>query len=401
MSPVRDLELRTIIKEEYYDWFRDHESAFGRRSTKTQAGRMLPALEMDRALAVFDGNAIVGTAHAHSVELTHPGGSSPSALVDMVGVVPTHRRRGLLTQMMMCQLADFHQRGESLAALTASESVIYQRFGYGIGSLQEDWSIGREYSALTSLFQPDGYIRFVSGTEAKTSVLEVYHKVTSQRPGMVRYQPESYDKFLYDSSHTTDDPPVFRVVYQGSDGPLGYARYQVNGDVLVVQELMAVTPASWAGLWHFCLSMDLMTGTEAVRRPVDDPLLWMLADPRRVKRDIKDRMWLRIVDVRGALERRRYSVDGKLVIQVEDKFCPWNEGIYDLEGSDAGAFCRATNSSPDLTVSASDLASAYLGAVGFRTLFQAGRVSEHTDGAITIADSMFRTMLAPWAPYNL
>ena len=124
MATEPDIEIRGIGESEYEGWFIDHDVAFGRRATAEDAARARPAVEVDRALAAFEGAEIVGTTHALSVELTVPGGACSTALVDMVGVLPTHRRRGVLTRMMERQLSDIHERGEPLAALTASESVI-------------------------------------------------------------------------------------------------------------------------------------------------------------------------------------------------------------------------------------------------------------------------------------
>ena len=396
-----EIEIRGIDEGEYEGWFIDHDVAFGRRATAEGAARARPAVEVDRALAAFEGEAIVGTTHALSVELTVPGGALPTALVDMVGVMPTHRRRGVLTRMMERQLSDIHERGEPLAALTASESVIYGRFGYGIVSMREEWSIDKEHSALATGIEPKGRIRFVEGEAAKGPVLEVYLGVTSQRPGMVRYRPGSYEAFMADGGHGQGEGAVFRVVYEEEGRPLGYAKYATGGDVLDVQELMGLTPAAWAALWGYCLGMDLTTGTTATRRPVDDPLPWMLADPARLQRSVWDRMWLRVVDAGPALERRRYAVEGRLVLEVRDAFCPWNEGAYELEGGEGYASCRRTSAAPDLVLSASDLGAAYLGAVGFTTLARAGRVEERRAGALSVADGMFRTGVAPWAPYNL
>ena len=42
------------------------------------------------------------------------------------------------------------------------------------------------------------------------------------------------------------------------------------------------------------------------------------------------------------------------------EFCPWNEDVYVLEGGEGHASCR-TSSAPDLVLSASELAEAYLG----------------------------------------
>ena len=114
--------------------------------------------------------------------------------------------------------------------------------------------------------------------------------------------------------------------------PLGYAKYRTGDDMLEVQELMGLTPAAWAALWGYCLGMDLTTGATASRRPVDDPLLWMLADPARLRRSVMDRMWLRVVDVGPALERRRYNVEGRLVLQVTGRLLPVERGCVRAGG---------------------------------------------------------------------
>ena len=84
--------------------------------------------------AAFDGDAIVGGAGVFPFELSIPGGPLPCAGVTVVGVLPTHRRRGILDRMMRAQLADVRERGEPLAALWASEETIYGRFGYGLAA---------------------------------------------------------------------------------------------------------------------------------------------------------------------------------------------------------------------------------------------------------------------------
>ena len=66
----------------------------------------------------------------------------------VVGVLPTHRRRGVLTEMMRAQLEDIRDRGEPIAALWASEEVIYRRFGYGIASFTGEIELRRGYAAL-------------------------------------------------------------------------------------------------------------------------------------------------------------------------------------------------------------------------------------------------------------
>jgi len=163
---------------------------------------------------------------------------------------------------------------------------------------------------------------------------------------------------------------------------------------------MAVTKEANAALWRFCFDMDLVSRTEALKRPVDDPMPWMLADPRRLERSTRDGVWVRLIDVGAALTLRRYMQSGRLVLEVRDELCPWNDGRFELDGSLEGATCRATGSSPDLALSVAALASAYLGGVSFSTLSQAGLVDECAPGALMRADCMFAVQHQPWTPQN-
>ena len=176
--------------------------------------------------------------------------------------------------------------------------------------------------------------------------------------------------------------------------------YRVRGTTVVVKELVAATDEAAGALWRYCFDLDLMTDVEAPARPVDDPLPWMLADPRRLERSVRDAIWLRLVDVVAAMKARSYSCAGKLVIEVSDSVCPWNEGRVEIDAGGEGSGCRRTQASPDLVLSVGDLASAYLGAASFATLAHAGRVDERTTGSLRLADEMFATGVAPWNPWT-
>lgn len=124
----------------------------------------------------------------------------------------------------------------------------------------------------------------------------------------------------------------------------------------------------------------------------------MLAEPRRLRFKVEDGLWVRLVDVATALAGRRYSTEGKVVLDVSDSFCPWNEGRYELVGGPDGAECRSTEAEPDLELTTADLAAVYLGGVRFTALREAGRIIENDPGAVRRADAMFAWDPAPWCP---
>ena len=394
------LEMRSITPDEFVRWTRAEARAHGNRLADDPA-MLRPHFDLDRSIAVFDQDEIVGGAHSHRTEMSIPGATVVMAGVANIAVQPTHTRQGIMTRMMNHQINDIHERGEPMAALFASESVIYGRFGYGIGSLYERWSIDRHHNAYAQSYDSQGHIVFVEPAEITKELPGVFRRTTQDRPGVFQRPPRQWERDSKAPEHSQGGPGgLFYIAYKDGGKVDGYATYRITGDTLVVNELMAVTKEATAALWRFCFDVDRVSITEAARRPVDDPLPWMLADPRRLQRSTRDGIWVRLVDVAASLKLRRYMQSGRLVLEIRDNMCPWNEERFELEGSPEGAECRTSNSSPDLALAVADLASVYMGAVSFSALSNAGRVEELTPGALLRADCMFAVRYPPWTPCN-
>ena len=359
-------------------------------------------LEQDRTIAVLEDGQIVGGAAAYSLTMTVPGGELPTSALDNVSVQPTHRRMGGLTGMMEHLLSDMHERGEPLSALGASETTIYGRYGYGIGTMSERWSIEGSHPAFRRPVEYPGRLRFLTKEEAREAIPGIVERACSSRPGYTNTSDGLWDFYFADPEDSRRGASaMLYVVYEVDGRGDGYVAYRLKDRKVVVDKLISATDDAHAALWGYCFGVDLMTGVEAGSRPVDDPLPWMLADPRVLKRSIHDQMWLRLVDVRAALAGRRYSEDGRLVIDVKDESCPWNQRRFELDGGPDGAECKVSGASPDLGLRASTLSTAYLGAVPMSTLAHAGMVEEYTAGALARADRMLSTEVQPWWPISI
>ena len=393
------LELRTVTADEFGQWVRVEARAYGNR-LNVDPEALRPHFDLDRSIAVFDRGNIVGGAHSHRLEMSLPGTTAVIAGVANIAVQPTHRRRGIMTTMMQHQLKDIHRRGEALAGLFASESVIYGRFGYGIGSLREEWSIERAHNGYARPYaSPAGQFEFIDPADLIKELPEVFRRSTLERPGVFQKSPHLWEREAQAPEHRQGGRGgIFYVGYRDGGRMEGYAKYRISGDTVTVNELMAATREANTALWRFCFDTDLVTRAEAERRPVDDPLPWLLADPRQLQRKTRDGLWLRLVDVSAALGLRHYPESGRLALEVRDEVCPWNAGRFELEGSPEGATCRATDAAPDLAITVAALATTYLGAASFSALSRAGLVEEHTPGALRHADRMFAVQQPPWTP---
>ena len=394
------LEMRNVTADEFARWLRAESRAHGNRLAHDPE-ELRPHFDLERSIAVFENGDIVGGAHSHRLEMSIPGGSTVVAGVSNVEVQPTHRRRGVMTMMMRRQINDVHERGEPFAALFATESIIYGRFGYGVGSVHEQWTLERQHNGYARPQDSPGRIVFVEPADIMTELPEVFRRSTVDRPAVFQRAMHHWEQDSRAPEHRQGGSGgLFYAAYE-SDGRVdGYVTYRTRRPSLVVNELMAATKEANAALWRFCFDMDLIERTEAIKRPVDDPMPWLLADPRRLQRAPRDGLWVRVVDARAALELRSYLASDRVVLEVRDDLCPWNDGRFELATSLSGATCRATGASPDVIVAVSALAPAYMGAASFSTLAQAGLVEECTPGALLRADRMFAVQYRPWTPYN-
>ena len=396
-----ELEIRPIQTDEIDGFYRAIGWAFGAHSTEEQMALDRPFVVPERSVAVFDNGDVAAGALWLPLDMVVPGGTLSMAGVTGVAVQPTHRRRGLLTRMMERQLTELHEKGIPLAGLFASESVIYGRFGYGPASFHERWSIDRQHTAYVKPLEAMGRLSFVQPGHVKGVFPEIERRALAARPGSVKRPEAEWDILAADPEPARQGASAyFHVVYEENGQPDGYVTYRVKDETVQVHHLMAATDNAHVELWQYCFGVDLRTTTTAWGRPVDDPLPWMLADPRRLKRERYDGLWLRLVDVAVALSGRNYAGNESLALGVEDSFCPWNDGTYELEASDGRVECRRSKKSPDLVLSSADLAATYLGTVAFSTLARAGRVEERTPGALDRADSLFAHRPRPWSPYT-
>lgn len=365
------------------------------------------ALEIDRCLlAVTAEGRPVGTAAAHSFELTLPGGAVvPAPGVTAVGVLPSHRRRGVLSAMMRHQLADLRQRGDFLSVLLASEASIYGRFGYGPATYTQRLTVPRHRGDLAPsraratadaavTGAGGGSVEVLRRAECGELLEEVYDRYRRAQPGALS-RPHRWWELR------AGQPPIspaqrYIAVHRDAAGvPDGYASYAVESGTLTVDETITVDDAAFTALARFVLGHDLVSQVVFHHVPPQHPLRWQLADFRagEVSADM-DWLWVRLLDVPRALTARGWCADGELVLDVEDPFLG-ERGRHLLTVRDGKADCVPTDREPDLSLDVRDLGSLYLGGIAPSTLVRAGHVRAHHPDAAALADALFRTDRPP------
>jgi predicted acetyltransferase len=412
--------IRPIDPDEFPAFYAVIEQAFNSsHQTDAEMRHDLAIFEFDRSLAAFDGGDIVGTTAAFTFQMAVPGEIAPVAGVTAVGVLPSHRRRGILSSLMRRQLADVRERGETVAALFASEAAIYGRYGYGPASAELDLTIRRGEGTMAA--PPGGRrpaepprLRGPQPRDAIAELAKVYDGVLRGRPGMHARDDRWWDYVVWDPEHRRSGRSPLRCVIAEDDaGPRGYALFAVApdwgehglpGGVLRVQELMATDPAAYAAVWGELLTRDLVAEVRARMRPADDPLLHLLSDSRRARAHLLDGLWVRLVSVPGALTRRRYACAADVVIDVADDLFPENAGRWRLQTAPAaepagpGVTCERTSAPADVALPVRALGAAYLGGTRLGALAAAGLVTELRPGALAALSAALSWDPAPWCP---
>ena len=375
-------------------------------ASETYRNEFRTVVEPDRTFVVDDGSTIVGTGGHFSFDLALPGGAAvPIGAVTEVGVLPTHRRRGVLTAIMGALLDQCVERGEPLAGLTASEASIYRRYGYGVATRAHVRLIHTTRAAELVTTPDPGRFRLVTEAEAAELLPAVWERRWRRTPGELSRKPSWWVRLALDPEDDRDGGSArFVVVHEDAGGaPDGFAAYRLKegtapGDYFELQvlDLAAADDRAEALVLRYLMDVDLVRRVRWVGAPVDLTLPWRLVDRRaaEVTREF-DHLWLRPLDVARCLASRTYAAEGGGVVEVVDTRRPEVGGRFALDAGPDGADCARVTVEPDVVVGVADLGSLLLGGVRWETLRRAGTVEERTPGTVDRLDAVFRPARAP------
>lgn len=379
--------------------------SFHRRFSAGEAEFMGRTFDFDRTRVAMDGSRVVGTLRSWTTEFTVPGPHvvRASALTN-VTVAPTHRRRGILTEMITQDLRDSAARGEAIGILIASEYPIYGRFGYGPAIENAGYRI--DTTGLHAVAAVEGNVELSDLATLRVDGPAVYEQFRTSQPGSIERHDWWWDRLTRQIAFEGLEPRKgFCARYVAPDGTVeGYVLCSGNVDapdmrhvgVLTVDELIAATPRAYRALWIFCTNVDLLTTVVAADRAVDEPIGLLFDNARAVHlTHTHDFIWIRILDVVTALEGRSFSAPGRVVLDVADDM-GFANGRFILENGPDGPRCTETTDVADLRLSVAALGSVYAGDVSLSALATAGWVEVINDAALETADAMFRSPRRAW-----
>ncbi|MFM9611731.1 GNAT family N-acetyltransferase [Streptomyces niveiscabiei] len=425
------IAVRLIAESERHEWLRAMNVGFLRSSAVSaphvEARRV--ADEESRTYGAFEGDRVVATYRSFAQELTVPGGAVvPADAISNVAVLPTHRRRGLLSRIMREDLAAAKERGDVVATLIAAEYPIYGRYGFGPATSVAEWSIDVPRTGLDPRWaapECGGRIEVLEPEEVRKAGPELHERVRRGQAGAVSRDQQWWDRDTgVLRTYEGERPVPTYVAYrspagegagEGAGGGAGGGAGRIDGlvayevddawtgggqaaNTLTVKWLIGVTPEAERALWHFLCSIDWVVTVKSGWRGPGDLLPRFLPDPRAARiTQLADWLWVRLLDVPRALEARTYDTTGEVVLEVDDP-AGLAGGRFLLSASPGGASCTRSTRGADLALDVTDLASVWLGDESVARLAALDRVREVRAGAVREADALLRTSGRPWCP---
>jgi predicted acetyltransferase len=398
-----NVTVRILSEDQLVEFDTVVTSAFYGDVDQEDQARAVQLLDPDRTHGIFDGTTMVGGGTMLARSMTMPRvGPVPVAAVTWVGIVADQRRRGALTTLMRAQLHGLHENGgEPVAVLWASEGGIYGRFGYGLASWRNTLLVPRGAALRCDVSTGTERVTLTDATTAGPAMRTLHAEYTNTRIGGLSRPEAAWQWQLDDAQRHRGGASALRLAVV----PGGYARFRVKENweprhgpqhEVLVQELVSLTPTAHAALWQFLTRLDLVGQVRYTNAAADDPLPFMLDNPRHASMQLTDGLFVRLVDIDRALQGRRYAAPLDVVLDISDTFCPWNAGRWRLTVDTIGtAHLHRTNADPDLACSSADLGAAYLGSTKLSTLAAAGRVHEIRPGTLHAATIAFTAQHEP------
>lgn len=386
------IEIRPIVDAELQPYIDAVRRAFGSDEVEGEQDRVTKVMGLDRCHAAFDGDRLVGTIGSYALQLAVPGEVDvPTAGLSRVTVSATHRRQGILTNLMDTHFEHAAANGEAVSILWASEVAIYGRFGYGQAAEGQQLNFDARKARISTPDQPDS-LEVIDGDEAAELLPPIREQCRVGRPGkFARSEPWWTIRNLPDPSEFRNGQSARRYVLARRNGePVGYAMYRhkshwddddlPEGQIHVL-ELEAVDRQAEHTLWWHLANIDLFPHVHGGLQPTDLFLPWLTTNRRAITRRLTDGIQLRVLDVETALSARRYRGPGELVFELGDDRVPSNAGCFRLRVDDDGlGTCVRTDDAPEVTMDAFALGSLYLGSMPPEPLAFTGRLQSGPAG---------------------
>lgn len=411
MKRYNKLSIKKINTTNIKDFAKAEAIPYTSDSTDYYIKRLKMLADPKRALALADNDKIIGTANSFSEYISLPTNkSSKVAAVSYVSVQPTHRRQGILSEMMKLQLNQIYsQYKEPLAILWPSETAIYGRFGYA-PTREKHYKISKHNAKFISgLNDYPLETKILNKKEAINSYLEINNNLMNKRPGVMKLTKKWAERRIEDlsSKYLSTGPSYFVGIYDANK-LVGFVTYTIEGSneygnmpsSLNIWDIIYINDKAAINIWNYCLNIDLVDEIYAKGVPEDDVLESLLISPGSLNARVTTGFWIRIVDVIKALETRSYNEKGKLIFNLSDSIINQNNNTFLLDTKNQNPTCKISTESPDIEITINGLSEIYLGTFNLNNLIASQNLKIINKKIINFINRAFKENNTPFCPMH-
>lgn len=324
------MEIRQLHPEEFDDSMNLSEYAFQYKLPSEKRAKAKERFKPERVWGAFEEGNLEAKLTLLPLQVYIQGRVVPMGGIAGVATWPENRRQGHVAKLLTHTLETMNKAGQTLSFLHPFLIPFYRKFGFEIYCEYKKYTIPvAKFPKKTDI---EGKVR--RNVEDIEILDHLYNKFAMRYNGTLKRDNDWW------KNSVLDDEGQNAVFYSALGVPEGYVLYRVENRELVIDEFIYMNEQARQGLWTFLANHDSMvTGAKLKLVPSDDILPFLLPDPR-IEQENYPYFMGRIVNAKALIESytfREHSSGKKQVIRIEDKYAPWNHGLWEWSISTEGA----------------------------------------------------------------
>ncbi len=251
-----------------------------------------------------------------------------------VSTLPPYRRSGCVRESFKYLFPKLKKENYLLSFLYPFSCSYYRQFGYEVSSLVNTWSIDLKALKKSGI---EGKVEFLTPDSSSEIIDKIYNEMYNNYNLSVLRKDYNYKYF---NKRDTYKNKNYAYVWKNKDGEAkGFIMFKkalVNGKNVMdcthffgeTHDLIFADREAFLGLMDFVLTFSSNYDSIKFLLPSNIRLEGLINESNFTSCKTSSRGMVRVIDVEGILKLCKFKGTGELKINISDKYCDWNNGIF-------------------------------------------------------------------------
>lgn len=341
------MDIRTLRQSDLSDYGHLVHFAFGAPPARAEKYAKWVGQSLPHTLGAFDQSRMLAGMWYYPYEMRVGEDILPAGGIAAVATFPEARNRQVVRKLMTRAHEQMKSEGRPLAVLMPFRSSFYARMGYVHTFYYNEWKFSP--SDLSKPPKHSATVRRIDGIK-EWKTLEQIHQTAGRRYTGTVARNKSYwaSRWLGE-----EDAALTVYLAERAGEPVAYmlTRRSLDTDR---KQLYRVVDSAWVDNAAFSALREILwvhrdqVKTVTWDLPCDVDLFPHFAEPDTHHVTTKPKKMMKLVDMKAAIERRRYPADltAEVYLDVEaEPTSTWNRGLWRITWEGGHADVRRTRSS--------------------------------------------------------